>query len=199
MVFNALIPARSGSKRVPNKNIRDFCGKPLMVWSIEQALACEEINEVYVSSDSEEYFEIARKAGAKVIDRGEMDLNKEQSMDTVLKNAYHQMNPSHAIILLQPTSPLRLVEDIENAINTFIEYGNEFLVSVFDNDGRGDVLQNGSIYITTRDRNVVPFNDEDQTFYKMPKSRSFEIDTEEDWEICEIMMKEMLSCSNEKK
>lgn len=230
MVFNALIPARSGSKRVPGKNIRDFCGKPLMVWSIEQAIESGCFQDVYVSSDSEEYFDIARKAGAKVIDRGNMEENEEQPMNVVLAHAYPIMEPSHATVILQPTSPLRSILDIERTIEEYVKGDAAYMVSVFpeiDHLNIWDIeqhvnqwriptgisasleknlykhkhIENGAIYITNRSNVVrgVCGDGHVLSFYEMPKSRSFEIDTEEDWKICEIMMRERLRCSNEKK
>lgn len=62
----AVITARGGSKRIPKKNVRDFCGKPILVYSIEAALCAEIFDEVMVSTDSEEIAEIARQAGAAV-------------------------------------------------------------------------------------------------------------------------------------
>lgn len=62
----AIITARGGSKRIPKKNIRDFCGKPILAYSIEAALKSQAFDEVMVSTDSEEIAEIARKEGAEV-------------------------------------------------------------------------------------------------------------------------------------
>lgn len=62
----AIIPARGGSKRIPRKNIKDFCGKPIIDYSIQAALQAGFFSEVMVSTDDEEIGEIARKAGAKV-------------------------------------------------------------------------------------------------------------------------------------
>ena len=62
----AIIPARGGSKRIPKKNIKDFCGRPIIEYSIEAALKSDIFDEVMVSTDSEEIAEIARMAGAKV-------------------------------------------------------------------------------------------------------------------------------------
>ena len=62
----AIITARGGSKRIPKKNIKDFCGKPIICYSIEAALKAEIFDEVMVSTDSEEIAEIAKRAGAKV-------------------------------------------------------------------------------------------------------------------------------------
>ena len=62
----AIIPARSGSKRIPNKNIRTFAGKPIIGWSIEAALEAECFDKIIVSTDSEKIAEIARDFGAEV-------------------------------------------------------------------------------------------------------------------------------------
>lgn len=62
----AIIPARGGSKRIPRKNIRPFCGKPMLAWAIDTALACECIEQVIVSTDDEEIAEVARQYGAQV-------------------------------------------------------------------------------------------------------------------------------------
>lgn len=62
----AIITARGGSKRIPKKNIKDFCGKPILAYSIEAALKSELFQEVMVSTDSEEIAEVARRYGAKV-------------------------------------------------------------------------------------------------------------------------------------
>ena len=66
MAIPAFIFARGGSKGLPNKNIRDFCGKPLIAWSIEQALNVKEISQVIVSTDSQEIAQIAKDFGAEV-------------------------------------------------------------------------------------------------------------------------------------
>ena len=65
----AIILARGGSKGIPKKNIIDFCGKPLLAWSIIQAINVKEISKVWVSSDNDEFLKIARKYGAGTIKR----------------------------------------------------------------------------------------------------------------------------------
>jgi CMP-N-acetylneuraminic acid synthetase len=65
----AIIPARGNSKGIPRKNLIEFCGKPLIVWSIEQAKVSRYLKDVYVSSDSREILRISGKAGAKTIER----------------------------------------------------------------------------------------------------------------------------------
>ena len=65
----AIIPARGGSKGIKRKNLIDFCGKPLVVWSIEQALQAKQISSVWVSSDQKDILEIAKKFESNIIVR----------------------------------------------------------------------------------------------------------------------------------
>ena len=65
MKILCIIPARSGSKGIPHKNIKNLCGKPLLSWSIEQAQKSKHYMRIIVTTDSEEYAEIARKYGAE--------------------------------------------------------------------------------------------------------------------------------------
>ena len=116
-----IIPVRSGSKGVPDKNIREFRGKPLLAHSIEQALQANIFSEIVVSSDSKNYLEIARQAGATCcIERpAELATDTASSMDVVL----HALETSErisgsvysTITLLQATSPLRKSTDIRAA------------------------------------------------------------------------------------
>ena len=62
----AIIPARGGSKRIPGKNIREFCGKPMIAWSIEAALESECFDEIIVSTEDEKIAEVAKKHGATI-------------------------------------------------------------------------------------------------------------------------------------
>ena len=108
----AIIPARGGSKGLPGKNIRLLCGKPLIVWSIEQALQSGIFDTVVVSTDSKEIADIAAKHGAKVpfLRPPELSTDIATSVDVVLHTLdfYKQMNNHFDIFaLLEPTSPLR--------------------------------------------------------------------------------------------
>lgn len=131
----AIIPARSGSKGVRDKNIRDLCGKPLMAYTIEAALKCDEFDEIMVSTDSEKYAEIARKHGANVpfLRSYETATDKASSWDTVkevLSGYKKQGKIFDTFCLLQPTSPLRNAEDIKNAYSIFREKADFAVVSV---------------------------------------------------------------------
>ncbi len=131
----AIIPARSGSKGLPDKNIKDLNGKPLMAYSIEAALNSNLFDEVMVSTDSEKYAEIAKKHGASVpfLRSEELSGDKAGSWDVVKEvlNRYKEMGKEFdTICLLQPTSPLRDAEDIKNAYNLYNEKASVAVISV---------------------------------------------------------------------
>ena len=131
----AIIPARSGSKGVKDKNIRDFCGKPLMAYSIEAALQSGKFEEVMVSTDSEKYAAIAKQYGASVpflrSDATASDTASSWDMvDEVLKNYKLLGREFDTFCLLQPTSPLRTAEDIVRAYSLYEEKADFAVVSV---------------------------------------------------------------------
>lgn len=130
----AIIPARSGSKGLKDKNIIDLCGKPLIAYSIEAALETSLFDHVIVSTDSEHYAEIAQHYGAEVMMRGEALSNDEATtfmvLEDILKNRLQES--IDYFVLLQPTSPLRTSKHITEAIEKFeskIEHF-DFLVSM---------------------------------------------------------------------
>jgi CMP-N-acetylneuraminic acid synthetase len=130
----AIIPARSGSKGLKDKNIIDLCGKPLIAYSIEAALETNLFDHVIVSTDSEHYAEIAQQYGAEVMMRGEALSNDKATtfmvLEDILKNRL--LESIDYFVLLQPTSPLRTSKHITEAIEKFeskIEHF-DFLVSM---------------------------------------------------------------------
>lgn len=134
----AIIPARSGSKGLKDKNIIDLCGKPLIAYSIEAALETSLFDHVIVSTDSEHYAEIAQHYGAEVMMRGEALSNDKATtfmvLEDILKNRLQES--IDYFVLLQPTSPLRTSKHITEAIEKFeakIE-NFDFLVSMKEAD-----------------------------------------------------------------
>lgn len=129
----AIIPARSGSKGLPGKNVRDLCGKPLIAWSIEQGLACEYIDTVLVSTDGEEIAAIAAQCGARVpfLRPAVLAGDAASSIDVLLHAIDYLEGLGEIydyIVLLEPTSPLRDVLDISEALELLI--GSEGVESV---------------------------------------------------------------------
>lgn len=120
-----IISARGGSRGVPGKNIRTLLGKPMIVWSIEQALAAPEIDRVVVSTDSEEIADVARDAGAETPFRRPPGLaTSEAGKFDVFKHALaaceaHYGEEYEFYLDLDCTNPLRDVADISAAIAQF--------------------------------------------------------------------------------
>lgn len=113
----ALIPARGGSKGIPRKNIKPIAGKPLIAWAIEAALCSRVLDAVVVSTEDEEIADVARQWGAQVPFRRPAELAQDDTpgIDPVL-HALEQLPDFDAVLLLQPTSPLRTTEDIDACI-----------------------------------------------------------------------------------
>ena len=131
----AIIPARSGSKGVKDKNIRDLCGKPLMAYTIEAAIKSGEFDEVMVSTDSEYYAEIAKQFGASVpflrsIETSSDTASSWDMVKEVLCGYRKQGREFDTFCLLQPTSPLRTFEDICSAYDLYRNKANFAVVSV---------------------------------------------------------------------
>lgn len=136
--YLAIIPARGGSKGVPGKNLRLIAGKPLLVWSIEQALAVPSIRHVVVSTDDVEIAEVARRHGAEVPFMRPACLAEDGTpTEPVLEHALNwyaaQGETPDAIILLQPTSPCRHAETLVRAIKQFEAEGADSLLGVCEN------------------------------------------------------------------
>lgn len=116
----AIILARGGSKGIPKKNVLNFAGHPLIAWSVIQAKHSRKIDEIYVSSDSEEILDIANQYGAKTIKRpDEFATDSAKSEDAII-HALEFLNGDYEIvIMLEPTAPLRDPMDLNNSIDMF--------------------------------------------------------------------------------
>jgi CMP-N,N'-diacetyllegionaminic acid synthase len=114
----ALIPARSGSKGLPGKNWKSFCGKPLVEWTISQALNSEIIDNVIVSTDSVEVKDICSDYSVELEERSE-ELSRDDTpiADVITNILDHRVDKKYDyIILLQPTSPLRTTKHIDESL-----------------------------------------------------------------------------------
>lgn len=117
----AIIPARSGSKGLPNKNILNLCGKPLIAWTIEAAIKSNCFDRIIVSTDSKEYGQISTDYGAEVIYRSKETASDTASTYDALKELFEKIDVSmyDYFVVLQPTSPLRTEKHIVEAIELF--------------------------------------------------------------------------------
>ena len=131
----AVIPARGGSKRLPRKNLLDLAGKPLIAWTIEAALGSKYIDRVIVSTDDDEIAEVSKDFGADVpfMRPVEYATDNAKSVDVVLQLLEQleiQNEKYEYIILLQPTSPLRNTENINESIELLIKRQCAGVVSI---------------------------------------------------------------------
>ncbi len=225
MINLAIIPARSGSKGLPDKNIKNLCGKPLMAYSIEAALSSGIFEEVMVSTDSEKYAEIARSFGANVpflrSEATSSDTASSRAMVLEVLAGYRENGYLFdTFCLLQPTSPLRNVVDIQKAYKLFEERAEFAVVSVCEAEHsplwcgqlpesrefvnfvhRENMKQrqacgkfyriNGAIYIADCVRYAEDgFLYQQGSFaYIMPQARSVDIDTEIDFQLAALLLK----------
>lgn len=123
----AIIPARSGSKSVKNKNIRLMNGKPMLAYSIEHAKSSKQINRIIVSTDSEEYAQIAREYGAETPFIRPKEYATDTSLDLeVFQHALQYLKEEEdyipdVVVQLRPTYPIRNVEDIDKMVSMMLE------------------------------------------------------------------------------
>ncbi|MGE4352879.1 MAG: CMP-N-acetlyneuraminic acid synthetase [Oscillospiraceae bacterium] len=135
----AVIPARSGSKRLPDKNILPFNGKPLLSYSIEAACNSGVVDEIFVSTDSAKYADIAKASGASVPFLRSKALAGEQSSSwdcviEALKNYEIMGKVFEYVLLLQPTSPLRRSQDIVASLSLSEQLTADAIISVCETE-----------------------------------------------------------------
>lgn len=131
----AIIPARGGSKGIPRKNIKDLAGKPLIAWTIEVAQKSKYIDRLVLSSDDDEIIEVAKQFDCEVPFKRptELALDETPGIDPVL-HTIENLPGYDYIVLLQPTSPLKNIEDIDGAIEKCMENHSIAVVSVTESD-----------------------------------------------------------------
>jgi len=178
----AIIPAKGHSNRLPGKNMKILCGKPMLLYTIEEAKKSKYIDEIYVTSEDNKILELSKNNGVKVINRPiELSSDKATSMD-VIEHAKSEIVSDIDIVLLQPTSPLRTVSDIDRCIEI---YDTGFFKSVVTVKEVSPLsyYPNGAVYV---------FRDEiwndSMGFVYMDKKSSIDIDNMFDFEIAEKIL-----------
>jgi CMP-N-acetylneuraminic acid synthetase len=138
MKATAFIFARGGSKGLPGKNIRQLGGKPLIAWSIEHALAVKRIDQVIVSTDSEEIAAVARAYGAQVPFMRPTDLARDDSPEWMAwRHALNYLEIStgalpEVMVSIPTTAPLRIALDIENCLDEYEKGDADLVITVTD-------------------------------------------------------------------
>ncbi|NTZ16376.1 acylneuraminate cytidylyltransferase family protein [Paenibacillus sp. JMULE4] len=206
-----VIPARGGSKGVPRKNIREVAGKPLIAWTIEEAKKSKFIDRLILSSEDAEIIKIAKSWGCSVpfIRPTELSRDETPGIEPVL-HAIKVLPGYDYIVLLQPTSPLRIVKDIDSCIEKCVRLAANACVSVTETkkspywmytmddsykmkplipnevSRRQDLpvvyALNGAIYVAKTDYLIQSrtFLSNETIGFEIPEDRSLDIDSELD-------------------
>lgn len=214
----AFIPVRGGSKSIPLKNIKPFCGKPLVCWNIEALERCDLVDEIIVATDSDKIEEVVTSHHyhkTKIYRRSAENACDTASTESVMLEYidYARLPDNHVFMLVQATSPLTETIHFEEALNIYYKGGFDSILSCVRNyrffwneDGtslnydymkrprrqefKGLLMENGAFYINTIGNIVKSGNrlSGHIGIYEMPEYTAMEIDEPDDWEILESIM-----------
>ncbi|MCQ2081493.1 MAG: acylneuraminate cytidylyltransferase family protein [Lachnospiraceae bacterium] len=170
----ALIPARGGSKGIPNKNITDLAGKPLIAYSIDACKGSRFVDDIVVSTDSEKIATITRTFGAEVpfMRPEELAMDTSKTLDAVLhavSELKKQGREYDSIVLIQPTQPLRTSEDIDGAIDTYYINSEQDVVSVCE------VSEHPLLMRTLKEGVLVPLLDKSSTCRRQDMDKYYKV------------------------
>lgn len=214
----AVIPARGGSKGIPRKNVRLLCEKPLIWYSINNAKSCKLISDVVVTSDDEEILELAKEYGTQIIKRSSELSEDAVTLDPVIYDALNKMEKKNnkkydVVVTLQATSPLLTVETLNDAISYFIKSNLDTCISVLNKPHLSWIEKDGKLlpnYSERLNRQLLPPNyletgaflitkrefvkessriGEKISVFNVPESESIDIDSKDDWVLCENILK----------
>tara|TARA_Y100000389_G_C17444928_1_gene510971 strand:+ start:502 stop:2148 length:1647 start_codon:yes stop_codon:yes gene_type:complete len=213
-----IIPARGGSKGIPRKNLRSLAGKPLIYYSIKNALSSSFDPDVYVTSDDGEILNISHQLGAKVLQRDSGISSDLVTLDPVVFSAYEQAKASEdkdydLVITLQPTSPLLTTESLDDAITRFVKSDHiDTIISAVEDTHLSwrkettKYLPNYSVrlnrqelppsyketggFLISRASKISPTGriGGNVSLYLLDSREAIDIDTYEDWSICEYVL-----------
>jgi len=127
-----LVPARGGSLGIGRKNLAQLGGKPLIAWTIEAALASDTVGRTVVTTEDAEIADVSRSLGAEVLDRPPELAGDGTPMSDVVAHALRELAPERALVLLQPTSPLRTSRHVDEAVELLLASGADAVVSVVE-------------------------------------------------------------------
>ncbi len=175
----AIITARGGSKRIPKKNIKEFCGKPIIVYSIEAAVESQLFDEIMVSTDSEEIALIARKYGAKVpFMRSEKTASDFATTRDVLLEVLEEYDKRGIIfsemVCIYPTAPFLTGAKLVNALETMRKENGSMVIPVVKFSyppQRAYIVNDGKLkfkwekYRNTRSQDLEPYYHDAGQFY----------------------------------
>ena len=214
----AFIPVRCGSKSIPFKNIRSFCGKPLIYWSLKALEDSTNIDQIYVATDCKSIKSIVNEfkfSKVSVFERSNENAQDKSTTESVMLEflSKQKFNDDDIFLLVQATSPLTKTEDFDGAIDQYKKENTDSLLSCvrtkrffwkgnsqpinYDyknrprrQDSEGLLMENGAFYIST----VGGVNKSKNrlngsiSIYEMDEYTAVEIDEEDDWIFAEALM-----------
>jgi N-acylneuraminate cytidylyltransferase/CMP-N,N'-diacetyllegionaminic acid synthase len=163
-----------------------IAGKPLFMWTLECAKACPLPLRIIVTSDSPGILTLAEMNGVEFRERPCQLATDTASVIDVIFDAIPSSGGDKTVVLLQPTSPLRIPGDITKALN-FHRHGHS-VISAYRESGGYFWKLNGAIYIADLSHLMIHKEFAEPILYAMPKDRSIDIDTEEDFNLAEAML-----------
>jgi YrbI family 3-deoxy-D-manno-octulosonate 8-phosphate phosphatase len=218
MSIIAFIPARGGSKSIPEKNIKSFCGKPLIYWNLKE-LQKSEVDKVIVATDSEKIKSVVNSFGfskVNVYDRQEENSKDSSSTESVMLEYINKidLSESETFLLVQATSPFTQKNHFNEGLELFKKHdtvlscclskrfswrnGKSLNYDVCNRprrqDFEGTLIENGAFYISSV-ADIKKTNNRisgDIATYKMPEFTYTEIDEPEDWIVAESLMKKFI-------
>ena len=214
----AFIPARAGSKSIPNKNIKSFGGKPLIHWVVNAALDCKYIDKVYVSTDGKEIQKTVNEISnpkLKVVDRPKNTAEDSSTTESAMIDFANKFDFKD-IVLIQATSPFLKSKDLDGGITKYLNNNFDSLISIVRQkrfiwlknnelikpynyfpikrprrqDFKGFFVENGAFYITSK-KLLLRSNcriSGKTSYYEMSENSYCEIDEENDWKIGENLI-----------
>lgn len=219
MKIIAFIPVRGGSKSIPLKNIKFFCGKPLVCWNIEALEECALVDEIIIATDSsriEETILEKKYKKTKIYHRSDESASDTASTESVmLEYLYHvNLNSNDIFMLVQATSPLTQTQHFTEALSIFQSKKYDSMLTCVRNyrffwnengtsknydythrprrqDFKGELMENGAFYINTVGNIIETGNrlSGNIGIYEMPEYTATEIDEPDDWVILENIMR----------
>lgn len=218
MSIIAFIPVRGGSKSIPLKNIKSFCGKPLVCWNIEALELCSKVDKIIVATDSNEIEKTIQNGNYNKVEiyrRSAQNASDTASTESVMLEYIKQstLAGDDYFMLVQATSPLTQASDFEKGIETLLDTQSDSLLScvrfkrfLWNKDGssknydyknrprrqdfEGELMENGAFYIN-RVNNIIASGNRLSgkiAIYEMPEYTALEIDEPDDWTIAEHLM-----------
>lgn len=206
-----IVPARAGSQGLPGKTVRPLGGRPMIHWTLAAGLASATIDRLVVSTDDEAVCEIARAEGVEIVSRPPELASASASVIDAIDHVLGVVGGAwDYVVLLQPTSPLRTVEDIDGAVQLCDASGAPSVIGVspmpkppgfygrvradgrFERNPAGTdeaVIINGAVYVGRPDSLMRErsFQSEGTLAWTMPPARGWDVDTLFDFVMCEAL------------